>query len=410
MKVDKALIAQMNKKSVLDIIRTKGPINKSQIAKLAELSIPTIMKISDELTEAGLIQVVGKGESNGGKRPELLEIIPNAYYMVGVDIGRSRTISIVMNLDGNIIGKKMMKTGKTNPPGNLIERTIELIGHTIQESKILIDDILGIGVVTPGLINNEDGKVVFSPDFGWENVDMKTQIEKTFQIPVKIENSNRALALGEGWFGVAEFSNYYICINLGHGIGSAIMEKGKFYRGNSGSSGEIGHMTLEKGGPTCDCGNRGCLEALASGNAIAEQAKEAIRNKKRTSILKYADNDIDKVEAKEVFDAAKAGDVLANEIIDQAIEYMGIGIANYINLLDPDLIVLAGGMVNAGDFLVERLKDTIKNRKMKFAGSNVKFRVTKLGMDSAAIGAAVLILKSFIEHGGNTRKRRKQNE
>ncbi|WP_334104424.1 ROK family transcriptional regulator [Muricomes intestini] len=407
MKFDKTFIAQMNKKNVLDIIRTKGPINKSQIAKLAELSIPTVMKISDEFVEAGLIQATGKGESRGGKRPEMLELISNAYYMVGVDMGRSKTISIIMNLNGDILNKKVMKTGSTNPAGKLLDRVICLIDGTIQESGIPAQKILGIGVVTPGLIEKESDKIIFSPDFQWENVDIKTSIEEEFQMPVRIENSNRALALGEGWFGAAEHASYYICINLGHGIGSAIVEKGRFYLGNSGSSGEIGHMTLEKDGAVCDCGNRGCLEALASGNAIAEQAKKEIRNGRKTLIMEYVDDDIEKIEAKNVFDAAKMGDELAVGITDNAVGYIGIGIANYINLLDPEMIVLAGGMMNAGDFFVGKLERAIQERKMKFAGSKVKFEVSKLGADAAAIGAASLILRNFIEHGGSTRERRK---
>ncbi|HHT96286.1 MAG TPA: ROK family transcriptional regulator [Clostridiales bacterium] len=403
-------MAQMNKKAVLDIIRTKGPINKSEIAKLVELSIPTVMKISDDLTESGLIHVVGKGESNGGKRPELLGMISNAYYMVGVDIGRSKTIAIIMNLNGDIIYKKKIKTGNTNPAIELLERTTEIINQTILESKISINKILGIGIVTPGLIDYKNGVVIFSPDFQWENVNIKKHLGNAFEIPIHVESSNRAMALGEGWFGAAEKSKYFICINLGHGIGSAIMEKGDFYRGNSGSSGEIGHITLEKDGPICDCGNRGCLEALASGNAIAERAKKYINDGKSTEITKFIENGINNIEAKEVFDAAKTGDLIANKIIDEAIEYLGIGIANYINLLDPDLIVLAGGMVNAGDCFIDKVKESIKRRQMKFAGTNVRLEVTKLGMDAAAIGAASIILRKIIENGGNTSKRRKKNE
>lgn len=408
MKYDKSFIAQMNKKNVLNVIRTRGPINKSQIAKLIELSVPTVMKISDELIEAKVIRICGKGESNGGKRPELLEFIPNAYYMVGVDIGRSKTTSIIMNLNGDVLSKRVMKTGETHPVDELIERVITLINVTIQEKEIPFQKLLGIGVVTPGVFEKESDNIVFSPDFQWENVNIRTRIEEEFHIPVKIENSNRAVALGEGWFGVAQYISYYICINLGHGIGSAIVENEKFYLGNSGSSGEIGHMTIEKEGPLCACGNRGCLEALASGNAIAEQARREIEHGRKTLILDSVDGDIKKIEAKDVFDAAKRGDELAESIVNTAVEYIGIGIANYINLLDPEMIVLAGGMTNAGEFFVKKLEKAVQERKMRFAGNGVRFQVASLGEDAAAIGGATLILKDFIEHGGNIKGRRKK--
>lgn len=402
MRYDKELLGKINKRNVIEIIRKKGPINKAEIARQVELSIPTVMKITEELNRDNLIKSVGKGESNGGKRPELLEIVPNTYYMVGIDIGRSKMVAIVVNLAGTVIIKKTIKTGKAISKEIIITRIINLIGEIIDQSGISESKILGIGIVTPGLIDVDKGIVIFSPDFQWENFEIKAYISEHFKVPIYIENSNRALALAEGWFGVAQDVPYYICINFGHGIGSAIMEKGSFYRGSSGSSGEIGHITLDKDGPLCDCGNHGCLEALASGNTIARQAQELIRAGEKTKIAELVNGDIEKIEAKQVFDAAKAGDVLANHIIEQAIEYIGIGLANYINLLDPELIVFAGGMTNAGDFFLDKVKASIKKRQMKFAGRTVKFKVTQLGEDAAAIGGASIILRKFIEHGGNT--------
>lgn len=409
MKYEKKTIAQLNKKNVLEVVRNRGPINKSRIAQITELSIPTVMKITDEFIHNGLIQNVGKGKSCGGKPPEMLELIPNAYYMAGVDIGRSKTISIIMNLEGEILNRKSMKTGATNPEDQLIDRVVDLIFKTISEIEIPFEKMLGIGIVTPGLISKESGEIIFSPDFHWVNVDLKRRIERRLQMPVQIESSNRALAIGEGWFGAAKQISNYICFNLGHGIGSAIVEDGKPYCGNSGSSGEIGHMTLERDGPLCDCGNRGCLEALASGNAIAEKAKAEVK-KGRLLLLLEKENingDIEKIEAKDVFDAAKAGDETAEKIIDRAAEYIGIGVANYINLLDPEMIVFAGGMINAGKFFQDKLEDSIRKRRMKFAGRKVKFEVSRLGVDAAAIGACTLILSDFIEQGGRKERRRK---
>lgn len=404
MKLDKKTLGRMNKRNVIEIIRKNGPINKAEIAKQADLSIPTVMKITEELSRDHLIQCIGKGESNGGKRPELLAMVPNTFYMVGVDIGRSRTIAVVINLSGEVIAERTMKTGATVPEHAFIKKVNLLIYETIEMSEIPEKRILGIGIVTPGLINTERGIVNFSPDFHWENLYILDIIQSEFHMPVYIENSNRALALAEGWFGAAKEASYYICINFGHGIGSAIMEKGSFYRGNSGSSGEIGHMTLEKDGLLCDCGNRGCLEALASGNAIAGQAVKAIRSGIKTTILEFVDNDMERIEAKEVFEAAKTGDELANKIIAQAIEYIGIGVANYINLLDPELIVFTGGMTKAGDFFTDKVKESVKKRKMRFAGNNVKLQVTQLRDNAAAIGGASIILGKFIEQGGNTRE------
>lgn len=407
---DKYTMAQLNRKSVIDIIRTQSPINKAQIARQTGLSIPTVMKITDEFERSHLIRVNGKGESNGGKRPELLEIIPDAYYIIGVDVGRSRMKAIIMDLSGKLVVKKSVKTGKTVPPPQLIERLVCLIRQVIDKSQIPIEQFMGLGIGMPGLLDTENGVVLFSPDFHWEHVELVKPIEEYFPIYTILENSNRAMAMGEHWFGAGIDSSYFICLNLGHGIGSAIVQNGDFYRGSCGSSGEIGHITLEKNGPLCSCGNRGCLEALASANAMAGQARELVRQGKGSRMLELAQGDEDSIDAKEIFDAAREGDEEAAFIADKAIEYIGIGLANYINLLDPDLLILAGGVTGAGEYLADRLKRVIKARQMKFAGRKVKIRISKLGDDAAAIGAASIILKEFIENGAVIKDLHKKKE
>lgn len=400
---DKNTMAQMNRKTVIDILRMSAPINKAEIARRAGLSVPTVMKIVDEFDQNDLIRKVGKGESSAGKKPELLELVEDAYYIVGVDMGRSHIKVIVMDMAGRIVTSQSMQTGNTNPPEQLIKRLLDLIQQTIEKSGVPTERLLGLGIGMPGLLDRQNGVVLFSPDFAWENVQLIQPIQQYFQLEIEFENSNRALGMGERWFGAGQYSEYFICVNLGHGIGSAIVEHGKFYRGTSGSSGEIGHMTLEPNGPPCTCGNHGCLEALASGNAIARQARELICRGKGEAILAQAGGDLDAVEAKEVFAAARIGDAQAQRIVQRAAEYIGIALASYINLLDPDLLILSGGMTNAGEILLEPLEKVICARRLHAGGGKFRMSVSKLGRDGTAIGAASLILKKFIERGA-TRK------
>lgn len=401
MKVDKFVLATLNKRSVIDMIRTKGPINKAEIARVTGLSIPTVMKMTDEFIQNGLVRIIGKGESNGGKRPELLEFISDAYYIVGVDVGRSKMKAVVIDLNGTIINKQVSSTGNDISPQKMIDRLIALTESTIKGSGVSKGKLIGIGIGMPGLLDVENGIVLFSPDFHWENVQLVEPIKQHFQLHIHMENSNRAQAMGEKWFGIGIDADYFISVNLGHGIGSAIVEEGDFYSGSCGSSGELGHITMEKDGPLCDCGNRGCLEVLASGNALAGQAQRLIIQGENTTMLDLAGGNVENVDAKIVFDAAKAGDAIAKILVDTAVEYIGIGLANYINLLDPDMIVLAGGVTQAGEILTDGIKKVVKERQMRFAGRKVKLRTAKLGDDGTAIGAASLILKSFIECGGN---------
>lgn len=251
----------------------------------------------------------------------------------------------------------------------------------------------------PGILDTDRGTVLFSPDFNWENVDIISSFKKNFTMDITLENANRALAMGEYFFGAGVNSQNFLMINLGHGIGSAIVREGEFYRGSSGSSGEIGHIILERNGPQCSCGNKGCLEAIASGNAIARDAKIAILEGKKTSIKEMINGDINKVEAKTVFEAAKQGDPLANEITERAIQYIGIGLANYVNILDPDLIILSGGLTNAGDIFFKRVREVLRESQMKFAGRQVRVVISQMGENGTAVGSASMVLKKFIKYG-----------
>lgn len=280
-----------------------------------------------------------------------------------------------------------------------ISRLIQVIENVIRESGLSRKQILGMGIGMPGILDEKSGKVLFSPDFKWENVDMLTPIRERFKMDITIENANRALAMGEYYFGAGVDSRNFLVVNLGHGIGSAIMREGEFYRGSSGSSGEIGHIILEKNGPKCNCGNLGCLEAIASGNAIARDAKIAVLEGNATKIMELVNEDINRIEAKTVFEAARLGDRLAIQITERAMQYIGIGLANYINLLDPDLIILFGGLTNAGDIFLKKVKEVLRERQMKFAGRQVKLVISQMGENGTAVGSASLVLKKFIKYG-----------
>ncbi len=380
MHLDKQILADYNKGRVIEIISKEGPINRAKIAKELELSIPTIMKIAEEFINEGIVRVVGKAESTGGKRPDLYEIVKDAYYCIGVDLGRFRLKIIISNLKGEIILRKVEDISHICAFEVILKLLEQKIEELLEEKEISSEKIMGIGLAVPGIIERNTGKILYSPDYGWENVDFATPLREKFGLWIAVENSNRAEALGEKWIGVAQNAHDIFSVNIGHGIGAAILKGDEVYRGSSGAGGEFGHVILKKDGPLCDCGNYGCLEALASGNAIAKKMK--------------------KKEAKEVFDLAREGNLQAKEVIDEAIEYLGIGIAGVINLLDPDMVVLSGGVVQSYDMFGDKLQKIIKERQIKYGGRNVKIKVGILGEDATAIGATVLLIKNFKNHGG----------
>jgi len=401
MSVDKSGINVLNKKNVLNYIRRNGASGRAEIARNLGLSVPTVMNISQAFIDLGAIREAGLGESSGGKPPMLLDMIPDAYYSIGVDIGATRITAIVADCNARVIYKKIHRSKRGLSKNVILEYITEIISETIAESSADEKKIIGIGIGMPGLIDARSGEVLFSPDFGLENMHIIATIERRFEKKTLIENVTQAIAVGEKYYGICKDTENFMCVGLGYGIGSAIVADGQLYKGCRGFAGELGHIVMDKNGPKCDCGGYGCLEAISSGNAIANRAKENARLGERTSILELAGGDIDAIEAKTVFDAAKSGDAVATAIVENAIEYLGIAIAGMITMLDLEFIVLSGGMTHAGDFLTSRLERYVEKHKMRYSGQGVKIVISEFGSDAAAIGAASLILNRWIECGGN---------
>lgn len=396
MKIDKTLIHKMNIKEVLTVIREQGSIYKAEIARLTGLSLPTVIKMIDELEDFGLIRYMGKGESSGGKPPQLLEFAADRFCLIGVDVGTTYINCVMMDMAANIISQKITPTVVRDPADKVIGRIINTIQTVIEQSQIENDRILGIGVGMPGLL--EEGVVLFSPDFGWEQVDLVSRLRATYAYPIHIENVTRTMAMGERWFGHGRGQvKSFVCVNLGYGIGAALYLDGEMFYGGSGTSGELGHMTVDQSGPLCACGRRGCLESLAACNAIARWAETEMKAGRVSSITPAKGE----LEAKDVFDAAKKGDPLAVEIIQDAASHIGTALANVITLIDPEIIILEGGLSRAGDEFIDDIRKTVQRFQMRYAGRNTRIVVSRLGEDAAAIGAATYVLQRLFDVGGD---------
>jgi predicted NBD/HSP70 family sugar kinase len=403
-KMDKFQISQINKYNVIRCLTKEGPINRVAIARRTDLSVPTVMSIIDELLKKNIVRSLGKVESPRGKPPEMLEIIPECFFYIGVDIGRT-TIRIVAN---NAVSEQIAclqePTGDPFPEKDFVDRLRKLILRIVKRLNTGKDRILGVGIAMPGLIENETGNVLVSPDFGWKNIPLQAWLQKGLPFPVLVDNSNRALALNESYFpGENEHTHTTFAVNLAYGIGGALVIGEQLYNGASGTSGEIGHSTVDPDGPLCKCGNVGCLEAVASGEAIARLAREAVAQataqqaaaKAPSKLMELCGGDLSVIDAKLVFQAAEAGDRTARKIIDRAAEYIGIMLSTSLNILDPDRLVLCGGLMKNGPAFFEKIKASIEKYKMKQAGRELVISVGMQGEYSTANGACKILANTL---------------
>jgi glucokinase len=271
-----------------------------------------------------------------------------------------------------------------------------LIGATAQllQSEVLERGrVSGIGVAAPGPIDARAGTVTEPPNLpGWRDVPLGQLIRDEFHLPTALENDANAAALGEHRFGAGKGSDHMIYVTVSTGIGGGFILDGQLYTGATGGAAEVGHMTILPHGPLCGCGNRGCLESLASGTAIAREARERVQRGTETLIAELSRGDPERITAKLVAEAAERGDWQANDILNQAMGYLGVGMANLVNLLNPELIVIGGGLSKMGQRLFEPVRRIIDLRAFSSPAKAVELRPAQLGDDVGVLGAAAVAI------------------
>ena len=368
-RMDKHKMAMLNKQNVMRCIANYAPINRAAIAKMVGLSIPSVMEITDVLLAHGMISSEMKRVASQGKRPELLSVCGDHYRFIGIDVGRTTVRIVLAGLDNKVIDMVKYPTSGVGDVRAFVNTMAKKVTALVKHSGIDISTIVGICVAMPGLIEYGTGRVIFSPNFGWADVPLQAWMNELLPYEVIVENANRVQASWELCRDHENEKRTIICIGLGYGIGAGFLQQGKLYYGASGTSGEIGHVPVDPDSDvSCSCGNTGCLEAMASGAAIANQVRRLVERKQAPMLEAMCQGDLNKIEAKMAFDAAKSGDKVAQMILDNTARYVGIALATTINILDPDRIYLCGGMMKNGPEFLETIKQQTFKRKMQKTG------------------------------------------
>ncbi|MBN1835079.1 MAG: ROK family transcriptional regulator [Spirochaetales bacterium] len=386
---------------VLSILGRRGRISRAEIARLADLTPATVSHAVSELARLCITRQLGHGKSQGGRRPILIELNPDAFYLVGVDLGITKVIGVVTDLHGTILGRERIPIDVHAGSEEILEIMITAAHGAIKSSAKPLARLAGVGLSVSGLIDAARGISIFAPNIpGWRDVPIAKVFREEFSLPVITENDARAMALGEARFGAGRGYDNIFCVNIGHGIGSGIVIDGKLYRGRHYTAGEFGHLTVLPSGPTCHCGNRGCLETIAGGNAIAAGAIRVVSSGGGSLIRQRANGQIDKISARVVVEAAQAGDAAARHLLEEAGRYLGIAIASVINLLDPEIVIIGGGVAGAGELLFDEVRKTLKQRAFTTMVATPPLVPSLLGENASAIGAATLVLSEIVTKRG----------
>ena len=314
-------------------------------------------------------------------------------YRVGIVLGGTNIVAGVVDDDYNIIAKANCKTNVPRPEAEICDSMAAVVKEAIKKAKLKMDDIDYIGIGVPGAVNPETRIIETSPNLFFKNWEIAKMMEERLHKYTKVENDANAAALGEFLAGSAKGARNAIAITLGTGVGGGIVIDGKIYSGSNYAGAELGHMVIVKDGRECGCGRKGCWEAYASATALINMTKEAIRNEKAefSYMLHLADDDIDNVNGKTAFDAQQAGDNTGAEVVEKYIGYLATGLINIINIFQPDVLCIGGGIAGQGENLLAPLRAIIeKERFTKYNEKQTKVCIATLGNDAGIIGAACL--------------------
>lgn len=372
----------VNKSIILNKIRTEAPISRAQIAKDTKLTPPTVSSNVRELIEQGIVKESTLGESQGGRKPTMLLIDHTAFYVIGIDAGSRNITFMLADLGGSIVHQLSRELSLPVTNEGLLNIFKDGIQCIIDQSNINKGKMIGIGIAMHGVIDVKSGTSLFAPNLGLVDIPIKQVLEQTFDLEVKVENDARAMALGEAWFGNHGNVDNMLVMNIGRGVGAGVITGGKLYHGAQDLAGEVGHMTIDIHGKRCTCGNRGCLQTLITGPAIAEQAQEHLTNH---------------LTGEMVYEQALSGNEQFVKILEKTGDIIGIGITNLVHVVNPEKIVLGGGVTKAASFVLPRIKDSIKAHALTPQAKQTEVVIGDLGDSATIIGAATLILVDIFD-------------
>lgn len=313
-------------------------------------------------------------------------------YYVGIDLGGTNTKIGILNNDGEIFKSTVIKTLSSEGAERTLTRIWEAAKKLADELNVDTKKIKGIGIGIPGPVINQS-VVAFFANFPWgENVDIKSMMEKISGIETKLDNDVNIIALGEAKYGAAKGSKTSVTVALGTGIGGGIYIDGKLISGFMGAGGEIGHMKLVKGGKLCGCGQKGCFEAYASATGLIREAISRLLVNKQNLLYTMIDGKLDVLEAKDIFDAAKEGDKFSLDLVEYEAEYLAMGIGNILNIINPEKIVLGGGVAMAGEILMNPVKEKLKKYALPVTLKNMEIVQGVLGNEAGIKGAVGLFM------------------
>ena len=384
----------LNKRLILDMIRfMPGGVSRADLARQMDLTRSAITTIINDLITEGLVrETEDEGTATlpmtSGRRPIILEVNPLRSHVIGIDMGATHLGILLADFSAHVLAEVEMPFNILNSPQACLDEIDLQVRALLKRANLDFHSISAIGMGVPGPVIFEAGMVSAPPIMpGWDDYPIREQLRQRWNIPVMVANDAEMGALGEWAYGSGRGERNLAYIKVGSGVGAGLLLDGRLYRGDTGCAGEIGHVTIQEDGPRCSCGNYGCLESLAGGNAVAQRGREAVQAGRRTQLASITP--VEAITAQHVADAARRGDLVSQQIVTSAGTYLGIAIASLVNLFNPGMVVVGGGVAQMGDLLLDPVRKAVRERSLRSAAHTVRITSAVLGRRSSGIGAVV---------------------
>jgi len=381
-------VKSFNKHAVLDLIRfSVVGLSRTDLADQMGLTRAGVSLIVNDLLKCNVVREADSRPIPSGRPPVALEINPKIGLVGAIDMGASHLSIALADFTARIVQEAEFPFDIKDGPEACLAYADKKLNELLKSQGLKLYDLLAVGLGVPGPVITEMGMVVAPPIMpGWDHYPILSTLEKMWGCHVTLNNDAELGALGEWAYGVGRGEKNVAYIKVGSGIGAGLILNNQIYGGTTGAAGEIGHLTVDENGPLCNCGNHGCLEAFAGGHAIAKQGQTLVKSGKKTILSELP---LDSITAHEVIEAAQRGDLYTQEILQRAGTFIGIAIAGLVNLFNPSIVILGGGVAQVGDILTNPIRQAVHERAMRASEQSVRITTGMLGRRALLIGATV---------------------
>lgn len=398
--VDHAAMRDMNLTLILNILHDQAPLSRAALAHLTGLNKATVSSIVKVLLTNGLIRESGvNGSSTEVGRPAInLEPDPTAGYFIGVEIGVGFISIITVNFSMKIISRRYESTLTYYSQDKIIERLLFLLMESKEQVDHLQRPLFGIGIGVPGLVDIANGILLFAPNLGWQDLPLRSRIEAVLDVPVYLANEANLAALGESVFGAGQDCKNMLYVSSGMGLGGGLILNGRLVEGTAGFAGEVGHMLVERNGRHCNCGSRGCWETVAGQQALFRRVEEAVKADQSSWITAKIESDFNKLSIPLIVEAAQQNDAVATQALQATAEWLGIGMANLMNVINPQRVILGGPMSAAHEQLLPIIRQTITSNCWHWVQDKVEIVPAAHGQDAAVMGGVAIVFQDVLNN------------